>query len=230
MEKEEFYFNELILVLIVIIVFLSGFWYYNAINVSKAQAEIKIDELQNSCLNQVDRKSECKITQSIYDLENQVLCNSELKSAEQNLNEKIQNNYNLFEIKEFMRPTAVEEVEGLNGVTSIGEFSIGNDYFKTNSELKLEILANTGAIEGCISRNAKMAEFAKCDLKSAQGFVNLNDNVARSYFNEAKKALNSQEYMKAIYFTTAAISYSGETARQGYADIVEAARTQGLVC
>jgi len=229
MKRDEFYLNELMLILAVIIAGLSGFWYYNAVFESKALADAKIGELQNSC-NVNLPKSDCVITQNTYDFENAVLCSSTLKQSENSLNQKIQASYNLIQIKELMRSTAVKDTAEISGTQTIGEFAAANDYFKKTSELKLQVLQNTGAVESCIYRNAKMSEYADCDLKKAQLFVNPKSEVATFYFRSARSALGAQEYLKAIYYTTAAVSYSGETARQGYADIVEASRTQGLVC
>lgn len=230
MKKEEFYLNELILILVVIIVGLSGFWYFNSLSITKAQAEASIGELQKTCESQILRKSDCELTQRTYDLENSVLCSSKLRVAEERLNDRIQASLNLIEIKELMRPTPLKDFEELRGELTMGEFATGNDYFKRTSEAKLQVLQNIGALEGCIQRAAKMAEFAKCDLKGAEVFLNPRNAIASFYFGEAERAANAQDYLRALYYSTAAVSYSGEAARQGYADLIEASRTQGLVC
>ena len=229
MERDEFYLNELVLALVVVIVFLFGFWYYNALLGSTALANEKVAELQSACSEPIARKNECNIIQSTYNLQRQILCSPELRQAEENLNNRIQSSYNIIEIKELMRPTPVDEVNERGGI-SVGEFGTGNKYFKETSERKLDILQNIGAIEACIQRMDKLRSYTDCDIKNAGPHIDPENLVAVSYFREARAAFNGQEFMRAIYYTTAAISYSGENARNAYADIVESSRTQGLVC
>jgi len=229
MERDEFYLNELILALGVVIVFLFGFWYYSALLGSTALANEKIAELQSSCSEPIERKNECNVIQSTYNFEKQILCSPELKQAEENLNSRIQSSYNIIEIKELMRPDPVDDVTELGGF-SLGEFQAGNAYFKEISGRKMQILQNIGGIEACIQRMDKLRSYTDCDIKNAAPFINPENQIAVSYFREARGAFNEQNFVRAIYYTTAAISYSGETARDAYADIVEGSRTQGLVC
>ncbi len=228
MKKDELYLDELILVLILITVALTAFWYYSELNLSKIRTAEKINGLQKECISPEIRKSDCEITQKTYDFENEILCSPKLISTYSNFAERINSNNNLIEIKELMRPFTPL---GLEGVYTLGEFANAKEFFKTTSETKLQILQVLGAIEGCEYRLAKMKSYATCDLLNAKSILRRQQNdVSGFYTAEAEKALNTGEYLKSIYYTSAAVAYSKGIARQAYADVIEASRTQGLVC
>ncbi len=230
MKKEIVYLDGLIAALIVILVFFTGFWYYNELNSSKERAINQINSFQGNCKTLEAQKSSCSLTQRSYELSSDVMCGEGLREEQETLKKRVSRSFNLLEVKELMRLSPLNEFEALSGEITIGEINAGNDFFGRISGLKLQILNNIKAIDQCKLVSTQIKNYAFCDLVYAKSFLEKNQKlISREYLKMAEESYNSGDYFAAVHYTTAAIAYQDRAARAGYGDLIEAGEN-GLVC
>lgn len=230
MKKEVIYLDGLIAALIVVSIFLTGMWYYNELNSSKDRAINQINTFQKNCETLQAQKSECELTKRSYDLDAEIMCGKTLVEQQKSLKNRIARSFNLFEVKELMRLSPLNEFEALSGEVTIGEINTGNDFVGRISGLKLQVLNNIGAIDRCELQNIKIKDYASCDFQYAKSFLKKNQKqVSREYLAHAEDSYNSKDYFATIHYTTAAIAYQDRAARSGYGDLIGAGEN-GLVC
>ncbi|HIJ98603.1 TPA: hypothetical protein H1005_01525 [archaeon] len=230
MEREIIYLDGLIVALMVVFIFLTGMWYYNELNSSKERAVNQISSFQENCKNLQAQKSSCLLTQRSYNRGAEIMCSESLLEEQKSLEKKIARSFNLFEVKELMRLSPLNEFEALSGVVTIGEINAGNDFYGRISGLKLQVLNNIEAIDKCELVNTKMQNYAFCDLQYAKSFLKKNQKpISIEYLNKAEESYNSGDYFTTVHYTTGAIAYQDRSARSGYGDLIEAGEN-GLVC
>ena len=230
MEKQEIHLEELIVLLLVVTIVFTGYWYTNELIKSKQLAQKEISQFEKNCATLLGQKSSCALTERSYELGSEILCSDNLLKEQQLLLSRIGKSYNLFEVKELMRLSPLNEFEALSKTVTIGEIGAGNDFYGKVSGLKLQVLNNIGAIEECGLKSGSMKSYAYCDLQYAKSFLKKNQKpLSGEYFKKAEEGYNSGDYFAAIHYTTAAIAYQDKAARAGYGDLIEAA-DNGLAC
>ncbi len=232
MEKSEVVLDKLIIALIVISALYVGYWYFSELGNTKSYANNLIGKMRDGCAEFAKQENSCNVIQSHNPQFLDGICSKRLTEHQEKVLDRIMKSPNLFEVKALTGLRPANELEVLSGETSLGDLIDGfNFYLKTNS-VKMRALENIYAFNSaqCELYKTPLKNYAYCDLQYARSYLLKNEKeISRTYLKKAEQAFNSEDYLSATYYTTAAIAYQDKSSRDGYGDLIEAGEN-GLVC
>ena len=232
MKREKDYFHCVLVAIGVFTLLFTVAWYFNELDQAKDVAKKQVSSFQEFCNAQTQFKSGCELEQEYVGRVYESLCNEETKKVYETWSAVIEKSSNLFEVKELLRTEQSTALESLRGEITAGEFTEGFDYYVRIGALKEHALENIEAVnfKQCISYKTPLKNYAYCDLKYAKTFLKKNQNqVSVDFIKKAEDSYNSDDYLAAVQYTTAAIAYQDKSSREGYEDLIEAGEN-GLVC
>ncbi|MDP7260389.1 MAG: hypothetical protein QGI80_00280 [archaeon] len=221
--KQEFEFGIIVLSLFIITSLLTFVWYFSALDTAKNDALSKIYSFKSPCQDLITLSSDCSIVNDFYQIQYDAICNDKMDAQLRELKQKVETSQNLIEVLYIKKVQELRPLEAINqDLVTIGEVLIGTEYYLEKMADKQEIMYDTGILLGnCQVNTEKLMAAASCDVSRVELILPAEGReLSQDAFQKAKEALEQENYLATISYTTAAAAFQDGITRDQYSELL----------
>ena len=221
--KQEFEFGIIVLSLFIITSLLTFVWYFSALDTAKNDALSKIYSFKSPCQDLITLSSDCSIVNDFYQIQYDAICNDKMDAQLRELKQKVETSQNLIEVLYIKKVQELRPLEAINqDLVTIGEVLIGTEYYLEKMADKQEIMYDTGILLGnCQVNTEKLMAAASCDVSRVELILPAEGReLSQDAFQKAKEALEQENYLATISYTTAAAVFQDGITRDQYSELL----------